>query len=125
MLVLDTYTRTLSVRRADIVSKGDRSENCIIIIIIIIIIVVVGGGGGRSQSEYDSLRSVPLLIPTPVDARCFDHSQYSHVKAIRYFNVWRRRHGALLCSVSTAVQTVDLPEPNRNLRHFDSVQRPF
>jgi len=86
--------------------------------IIIIIIIIITGGGGRPQSEYNSLRSVPLLIPTPVDARCFDHSQYSHVKAIRYFNVWRRRHGALLCSVSTAVQTVDLPEPNRNLKTF-------
>ena len=91
------------VRRTVIVSKEDRSEKHRIIINI--------GGGG----------SVPLLIPTPMDARCFDHSQFSQVNAVHCFKVRRRRHGALLCSVSIAVQTVDLPAPNRNLRHFDSV----
>jgi hypothetical protein len=74
---------------------------------------------GRSQNTTQ-LRSVPLLIPTPEDAR-FDHSQYSHVKALHCFKVRRRRHGVLLCSVSIAVQTVDMAEPNRNLRHSDSV----
>jgi len=41
---MDTYTRKLSVRRTDIVSKGERCEkHCIIIIIIIILLVVVVG----------------------------------------------------------------------------------
>jgi hypothetical protein len=49
---MDTYTRTLLVRRTDNVNKGDKREAPIIIIIIII-----GGGGGgyRPQSEYDSV----------------------------------------------------------------------
>jgi hypothetical protein len=86
------------------------------LLLLLMVVVVVG----RSQNTTQ-LRSVPLSIPTPVDARCFDHSQYSHVQALHYFNVRRRRHGALLCSVSTAVQIVDLPESNGNFIHFDSV----
>lgn len=52
---MDTYTRTLLVRRTDIVSKGDRSEqHCIIIIID-------GGGGGRPQSKYDSVAFCSII----------------------------------------------------------------
>ena len=103
--------------------SGITQEMEILLLLLLLLLLVVVVVVGRSQNTTQ-LRSVPLLIPTPVHARCFDHSQYSHVKALRYFNVRSRRRGALRCSVSTAVQTVDLPEPNRNLRHFDSVERP-
>jgi len=55
LLFMDTYTRTLLVRRTDIVSRGDRSEQHGSIIIIIIIIIIIGGGGVRPQSKYDSV----------------------------------------------------------------------